>query len=199
VHQWAIRNGEMEFGVTVHVMVTAIDAGPIVARRRFPVRPDDTGLSLFRRCNATAIELLAEVATRVARGESVTESPQDLSRRCVYRHRDALDGAIDWRLPARAVVDFVRAGNYEPAQSPTYVASMESKRGVTVEVLRACVEASTSAPAGSVFGISHDGPLITCGDGNSVRLTRARLDGKILQPSDWLAFFSGTTTPKERG
>src|SRR5262249_17546419 len=47
-HQWAIRNGEREFGVTVHRMEQRIDAGAIVGQLRFPIGPDDTGLSLAR-------------------------------------------------------------------------------------------------------------------------------------------------------
>src|SRR5262249_51701299 len=38
-HQWAIRNGEREFGVTVHRMERRIDSGAIVGQVRFPIRP----------------------------------------------------------------------------------------------------------------------------------------------------------------
>jgi UDP-4-amino-4-deoxy-L-arabinose formyltransferase/UDP-glucuronic acid dehydrogenase (UDP-4-keto-hexauronic acid decarboxylating) len=189
VHQWAIRNGESEFGVTVHVMVPAIDAGPVVAVRRFAVQPNDTGLSLFRRCQAASAELLTEVATRIARGEALTLQPQDLARRHVYRHRDALDGAIDWRMPARAIIDFVRAGNYEPFVSPTYVASMPSASGTIVEVLRARIDESADAPPGTLLGLSDDGPRIACGDRETIRLIRARSGGRVLGPAEWRSFF----------
>lgn len=189
VHQWAIRNGETEFGATVHLMVADVDAGPVVAQQRFAVSPDDTGLSLFLRCTAASVELLAQFAARIARGETLAAQPQDLSRRHVYRHRDALDGAIDWGMSARAVVDFIRAGNYEPLTSPTYVARLSSASGTVAEVLRARIEVCSALRTGTLEGLSDEGPLIACGDGRAVRLTRARSNGRVLGPAEWQGFF----------
>ena len=47
-HQWAIRNGEREFGVTVHRMEQKIDAGAIVGKLRFPITADE------RACRSSA-------------------------------------------------------------------------------------------------------------------------------------------------
>jgi len=74
-HQWAIRNGEREFGVTVHRMENAIDTGPIVGQVRFPVKPDDTGLSLYSRCLTAGAELFSRIAGKIVRGEPLAEIP----------------------------------------------------------------------------------------------------------------------------
>ena len=37
----------------------------------------------------------------------------------------------------RRIVDFIRAGNYEPFTSPTYVARLDQWPGFDIEVLRA--------------------------------------------------------------
>src|SRR5574341_1452310 len=99
-------------------MEERIDTGAIVGVLRFPIRPDDTGLSLFSRCLATGAELFARIVNQILRGETLADVPQDLRRRRLYRHRDALDGRIDWSDTAEKIVDFVRAGNYEPFASP---------------------------------------------------------------------------------
>ena len=65
-HQWAIRNGEREFGVTVHRMEQRIDVGAIVGQLRFPIGPDDTGLSVFGRCLAAGAELFPRIRSNGA-------------------------------------------------------------------------------------------------------------------------------------
>jgi methionyl-tRNA formyltransferase len=81
-HQWAIRNGEREFGVTVHRMERRIDTGAIVGQVRFPIKPDDTRLSLFNRCLSAGAELLARIVAQIARAEALTDIAQERRARC---------------------------------------------------------------------------------------------------------------------
>jgi methionyl-tRNA formyltransferase len=184
-HQWAIRNGEREFGVTVHRMEQRVDTGAIVGQLRFPIRPEDTGLSLFSRCLAAGAELFPRIVAQIVRGEPLDDVPQDLTRRKLYRHRDALDGRIDWNARARAVLDFIRAGNYEPLSSPTYVARLDRIGDGDVEVLRARVEPATGGEPGVIVDLSDEGPLVICGEGSAIRITRARRGGKTMSRAHW--------------
>jgi methionyl-tRNA formyltransferase len=188
-HQWAIRHGRIEYGATVHRMEPRVDAGPILAATRFPIRPDDTGLSLFRRAIGAAADLLTQVAPRIAAGEDIPLVPQDLSRRRVWRHSEALDGQIAWSLTARAVVDFVRAGNYEPFASPTYVATFEAPSGMPIQVLRAEIAGPTQQPPGALAALEETGPVIACGDGMAVRLIRARDATGLVNAEAWRRHF----------
>lgn len=184
-HQWAIRNGEREFGVTVHRMEQRIDTGAIVGQLRFPIRPEDTGLSLFSRCLAAGVELFPRIVAQIVRGEPLADIPQDLTRRKLYRHRDALDGRIDWNASAQAVVDFIRAGNYEPLTSPTYVARLDKVADADVEVLRARVEPASPGEPGAIVALSDEGPLIACGDGAAIRIIRARRGRQAASRAHW--------------
>jgi UDP-4-amino-4-deoxy-L-arabinose formyltransferase/UDP-glucuronic acid dehydrogenase (UDP-4-keto-hexauronic acid decarboxylating) len=185
-HQWAIRNGETEFGVTVHRMEAAIDTGGVVGQSRFPIRPEDTGLSLFSRCLSAGSELLAAVVSRLVAGEPLPDIPQDLTLRRLYRHRDALDPRIDWNGSAKGVVDFVRAGNYEPFASPTYTATLDVVEGYEIKVLRATgEEGAFDRDPGAVVDISEDGPLVACGDGNAVRIRKARRGSEVMNLEQW--------------
>ncbi|MBW8268684.1 methionyl-tRNA formyltransferase [Caldovatus aquaticus] len=188
-HQWAIRNGETAYGVTVHRMEARVDAGPIVAARRFPIRHDDTGLSLFRRALAEGADLLAALVGRIAAGETLPSVPQDLSRRRLYRRRDAPEGGIDWRWPADLVIRHVRAGNYEPFRSPTYVARMDTPAGCPVEVLRAEPAGPTALAPGSLVALPEQGPVVACGDGLAVRIARARDITGLLDAARWRRHF----------
>jgi methionyl-tRNA formyltransferase len=190
-HQWAIRNAEQEFGVTIHRLERRVDAGAIVAQVRFPIRPQDTGLSLFGRCLAAGAELFSQVVTRIVQGEVLVDFPQDLTRRRLYRHGDALDDRIDWNEDAVRVINYIRAGNYEPFTSPTYVARLDRMTGFDIEVLRAAAaEGTTCAPPGTVVDTAPAGPLIACGDGTTIRIVKARNGGEVMLPGRWREYFS---------
>jgi methionyl-tRNA formyltransferase len=183
-HQWAIRNGDREFGVTVHRMEQKIDTGAIVGQLRIPIEPGDTGLSLFSRCLTAGAELFPRIVAQIIRGEALAEIPQDLSRRRLYRHRDALDGRIDWTTSAQQIVDFVRAGNYEPFTSPSYTARLDAVPGFDIAVLRTVPEAAAGGDPGTILDISDRGLLVACGDG-AVRIVKARRGRKAMTPADW--------------
>jgi len=187
-HQWAIRNGEKEFGATIHLMKPGIDTGDIILEARFALRAEDTGLSVFRRCMRAGSELFSEVIDQIASNVPLSAIPQDLTRRRVYRHRDTLDGRIDWNWPARAIIDFIRASNYEPFRSPTYVAMLDPTSDFTVEISQARIESRCREPPGSILDVGGAGLLVSCGDGVSIRITRARNNGRLLDADAWRCF-----------
>lgn len=187
-HQWAIRNGAREFGATLHRMEACVDTGAVLAQERFPIEPNDTGLTLFIKCMRAGASLLAAFVRDAAAGSAPAGAPQDLRYRRLYRARDATDGRIDWAWSAEQIADFVRAGNYEPFASPTYTATLDVTGGTPLEILRAEAVGTTAlptAPPGRVVDIGDEGPLVVCGDGRAVRLSRARRARQILTQADW--------------
>jgi len=194
-HQWAIRNGEAEFGVTVHMIEAGLDTGDVVAVRRFVIRPEDTGLSLYRNCIRAGSQLFTEVLRRILTEEDpLPRNPQDLSKRRLYRHAEAIDGRIDWTMPAQRVVDFIRAGNYYPFSSPTYTPQINDFGPPSVHVLRAVVAGDSGAP-GRLIDVRPTGPVIGCGDGGAVVLQRATRDGREVDGSAWRQLFECLPPP----
>ena len=124
------------------------------------------------------------------RGETLADIPQDLTKRRLYRHRDALDGRIDWNDSAERIVDFIRAGNYEPFTSPTYVARLDKVEGFDIEVLRATREPASAGAPGTIVDVSDAGPLIVSGDGAAVRIVKARRGRKAMTPDQWRDYVS---------
>jgi methionyl-tRNA formyltransferase len=57
----AIMAGDTETGVTIHETVKALDAGPVAARRAFPIAPDDDAGAVFSRSAEGAAALLGDV------------------------------------------------------------------------------------------------------------------------------------------
>lgn len=119
-HQWAIRNGETQFGVTLHHMETGVDTGDIAYQTIFDISETDTGLSLFLKCISEGTLLVQKAIQAIADNHEITHIPQDLSRRKLFTHKMALDGQIDWNRNSKYILDFIRAANYEPFSGPTY-------------------------------------------------------------------------------
>jgi methionyl-tRNA formyltransferase len=53
--------GDTETGVTIHETVKALDAGPVAARRAFPIAPDDDAGAVFSRSAEVAADVLGDV------------------------------------------------------------------------------------------------------------------------------------------
>ena len=95
---WAILDGEREWGVTVLQAVAEMDAGPVWAHRAFPMRLAPKS-SLYRREVAeAAVEAVTEAVQKLARGEqpvpaaSLGPAARGVARTLVR----AGDRAIDW-------------------------------------------------------------------------------------------------------
>src|SRR5688572_8708205 len=55
---WVLRNGELETGVSIHLMTETFDAGPVIAQAALPIFPDDDLLSLSERIARTGAPLV---------------------------------------------------------------------------------------------------------------------------------------------
>lgn len=62
---FAIYNGEKEYGVTCHFMEPQVDSGGIIEVSRLPIYEADTVYTLTRRCYAYQIRLFHEVMHRI--------------------------------------------------------------------------------------------------------------------------------------
>lgn len=154
-HQWAIRNGEKTFGVTLHHMEPGIDTGDIAFQQTFPVKPSDTGLSLYLKCLREGIKLVKEAVDYMAEGHILPAISQDLSKRKLYTHKMALNSRIDWYLAAEKIFDFIRAADYAPFQSPTYI-PYTAFAGKRIYIIKAEVVADTLKPGEIRFTSDED-------------------------------------------
>jgi phosphoribosylglycinamide formyltransferase-1 len=67
VHRAVLAAGDAETGVTIHEVTPELDAGPVVARARMAVRPDDTAETLAERVLAVEHRLLVATIASLAR------------------------------------------------------------------------------------------------------------------------------------
>ncbi len=98
----AIVDGLEETGVTLMLLDEGMDTGPVIARRTYPVLPDDTAETLTASLFKFGSELLLESLGLWVEGQ-LTAEPQDHSAATVTRKLERNDGLADWNLPAAAL------------------------------------------------------------------------------------------------
>ena len=115
---WALYNGETTHAVTLHKMVPAIDAGPIVYQSTFEIKPNDSAILVLAKCaklgEPLVMQLLKQAATNP---DEIPLLAQDLDRR-EYFDRRAPDLTVRWDRPAREIVNLIRACDFSPFASP---------------------------------------------------------------------------------
>ena len=72
---WPLYDGRDRSGVTAHLMTPALDAGPIVERRPFPLRDGDTVDDVMERIVERGADLAVDVLDRLRAGERLETEP----------------------------------------------------------------------------------------------------------------------------
>jgi methionyl-tRNA formyltransferase len=101
----ALIAGDDETGVTIHRTVEALDAGPVVARRAFPIGPDYDAGAVYARAAEVGAELLRDV---LAQDEPHFE-PQPEEGVTYAEKIGPEDRELDPSAPAQELVNRVRA------------------------------------------------------------------------------------------
>ena len=104
----AILSGDEFTGVSIMLMDSGLDTGPLLAQAAISISPRDNNGSLTEKLSLLAARLLSEVLVRCERGE-VIPRPQNeaLANWCGQVTKE--DGQIDWELPAEDLWRRVRA------------------------------------------------------------------------------------------
>lgn len=146
--QWALLNDERETGVTIMKMDAGLDTGDILAQRATPILPEDNAATLHDRLAHLGAELLLETLPAWAAGR-IQPRPQPEQGVSLAPKLRKEDGRIDWRLPARALWNRIRAftpwpgaftflpGNPRPQRLRIWEATVTTGRGAPGEILSA--------------------------------------------------------------
>ena len=117
---WAIYEGAVEYGVSLHWMEPGIDTGPIALEERFRIDPNATALTLSAECTRRGVPLVFALLDAASRG--VSEIPvvaQDLSRRRYFSSKDVpSQGRASWEEPGADLLRLARAFDYGPFPCP---------------------------------------------------------------------------------
>lgn len=84
---FAIYNREKEFGITCHHMLPQVDAGSVIAVRRFPVFETDNVFSVTQRCYTFILHLFYELVSDILLGKPLPQSTENWTRK-PYKRKD---------------------------------------------------------------------------------------------------------------
>lgn len=112
---WAIVAQE-PFGVTIHWVEEAIDAGDIAFQARIPVSWEDTGQTLYEKAQDRILELFVQNFERMKSGD-IPRSPQRSENASFHRRQELLLASridLDRMYAARELINLLRARTFPP-------------------------------------------------------------------------------------
>jgi len=107
---WAIINGEKQFGITVHYVDEGIDTGDIVEQRLFPIELTDNYATLLEKAVVECAKVLHSAIIKINCGKLVKQAQSDIHPVGTYFGiRTFGDELIDFNWSALRVHNFIRA------------------------------------------------------------------------------------------
>jgi len=177
--QWALINGEHETGVCSMFLSEEMDAGDIILTEKVAIQPEETAGELHDRLSAIGAEALVRTIRMIAAGRAAPV-PQDDSRASYAPRLTKAHGRIDWRQPAKRLVDFIRGMTPWPGAYTFW----EEKR---LAIHRAeAVAGQTTVPPGTVLP-GFPGELRVQAGQDALSILRIQgASGKVLNIDDFL-------------
>ena len=171
--QWAMANGETETGVCTMKIDEGLDTGPVYLCDSTPIGPDETLQELSGRLADMGSELVKRTVAGVVAG-TLHPREQDHSRATAAPILKKSDGYVDWRSPARAIYNRIRAFQPWPGAVTLF-------RGTPCKILKARVGLpSDGGEAGALVTLQSGRRLlaVTCGDSVLLELLEVQLPGR---------------------
>ncbi len=168
----AILAGDGFTGVSIMLMDTGLDTGPILARAQIPISAQDTTGSLTAKLSLIAAQLLLEVLPRWSRGE-LTPQPQNEAEAICCSSISKEKGEIDWHLPAIEIWRQVRA--FQPW--PGCYTRWQGRQIKIIEALPLPGEANLEV--GRVVALKKEGAAFgVCTRDGILGVSKVQLEGK---------------------
>ncbi|MBI4572088.1 MAG: hypothetical protein HY713_02225 [candidate division NC10 bacterium] len=169
---WALATGAKETGATAHIMLSQVDAGPVLTQSAVAITDDDDYYALYAKVVRVVPGVVSAALSAAGRGERGI--PQNEAEATSFREPRAADRRLDWPgSPARALWDRVRAG-----RAFTFLHSEP------VEVVQARVDTQPpgdwkAATGGTFLMLGPDGPGVSTSQG-LLFLTRVLFRGVYM-------------------
>lgn len=131
VLNWALINGESEFGVTAHFVDTGIDTGDILHQEIVPIKMGSNFSDVLALAYEVCPRVLIAALDKLINGTACPQPQADLGLGFYCGRRRPGDEWIDWSWSAEKIVNFVRA------ISPPGPGAITALKGQLIKVLDA--------------------------------------------------------------
>jgi methionyl-tRNA formyltransferase len=177
----AVMAGDVETGVTIMQVVKALDAGPMLAKIRVPIGPDETSVEVESRLAAAGAALLDETLGAIEAGTAAAEPQVDGDATYAPRLTRA-HGEIDWSRDAWSIHNQVRGLHPWPHASTW-------RRGsrLIVHRTRPSNVAAADAGPGVILAAGARGLAVATG-GGTLELLEVQPEGaRVMSAAAYLA------------
>ncbi len=169
--QSALLNGDARTGSSIFRLSARLDAGPIIGQRDIPILPEDDFGSLHDKLAKLSAELLQALLPSLETG-AAKATPQDDGAASYTRKLMKTDLEIIWDLPARDVLNRIRAFSPQPGAQTWW-------RGKALKVLSArLVDEPPLGTPGTVAGLPKNAGIEVNCLNRRLLLTRVQASGK---------------------
>ena len=176
---FAILSGQERTGVSLMLLVPAMDEGPLLSQQPCDITANDTTTTLTNRLVGISAQLLTEVVPQYI-DHRIVPHPQSSTATATYsRKLTKEDGRIDWTKPAQQIEREVRAFAVWP-KSYTTLAGRETV------ILEVQVHNSQGTPG--TIDATKKQLIVHCGEG-SLEILRLKPAGKPAMSA--AAFLAG--------
>lgn len=162
VLNWALINGEKEFGVTVHYVDDGVDTGDIVVQETYEITDKDDYETLLKRSYGYCADNLYRALRLFLAGEVKTVCQSNIHPTGFYcSQRKVGDEILDWNQTSTDVFNFVRAICKPGPQARSFLNGEE----IMINRVELIAEAPTyKGVPGAVLGIDSRGFVVKTAD-----------------------------------
>jgi methionyl-tRNA formyltransferase len=171
--QRALLAGDAETGISIMRMDAGLDTGPVLARAKTAIAPEDDSGTLHDRLAQLGAGLIVEALTELAAGRA-RPVPQAQDGVTYARKIDKRETQLDWTRPALELERAVRAFRPSPGAAARFA-------GEPIKIWRARVVERPLAP-----GALAPDLVVGCGEGALQLLELQRAGGRRLPAAEFL-------------
>jgi methionyl-tRNA formyltransferase len=178
---WAILNGDKETGITIQKMALTLDAGDIIAQEKMCIEDDENAAQLRQRMAQAGAKLLIKVLDKNPSGKFPL-IPQDEGLVSYAPKLTKEMGKIDWKKPARSIVDQVRGLAPWPGAYTFY-----EDKVLKITQAQISTEETVNFTAGQVIKVGKNGFHVACADGGVLIKEVQPQAGKLMPAASFTA------------
>lgn len=174
--QRSLLSGERSTGVSIMLLDEGMDTGPVLSRQETEVEETLNFGVLHDRLASLGAELLCGTLADWKAGR-IRPEPQDSSMATYAPPVRKEELKLDWTLPARALVNTIRA--FDPVPGAYFLLQGRRVKCFDARVL----PWEGKGRAGEVLGLAESGLVIQAGDGVCLSLGSIQLEGQRRLPA----------------
>jgi len=127
----AIYNGENKTGVTLHLMDSGIDSGPIISQISFPILKSDTARSVYDNFTIYGSKLFENYIKLWIKGNEIKAKKQNPKIATYFPKGLPNNGEINWKWNGDKIYNLIRSLTFEPFEPASFM--IGNKKMVIVE------------------------------------------------------------------